>query len=195
MDTFTNFLVSIVSAAGGAGFVGLLLINRFMDSLQENRKQMIEFENSIKLLEKSMHNENLLHVSKIQYEKEFIIYLELWEAMCECTDEFRKLVYLPNEALGSQYVNFTRKSSERYGKIKAKFEPFMKNELNNYLVDYSLIINEFTLYILEEIGNEFRTKSYNERKEHCLSQMKRIDDIILKFKEELKSYLVSFKIN
>lgn len=158
----------------------------------------------------------MTYVSNIQYEKEFSIYLEIWESMINCVARTNALYpsgmnYAPTKGNTEEYLDFCKNKYKEYAHAYnlylanvEKYEPFYDESVYS---NFKEILN-----ICSKVGNIFNdeeiqkyisptfTLVQNDRmniedtKYVYIGSKKEIKEIKEKLRIDIKSYLDKLKV-
>lgn len=147
MKEIFNIAVAIILSLGGSGAVliglsswlGKIWADRILQS--EKQKYSLEIEEYKNKLDKQLNllNSSIdksIFVTKLQYDKEFSIYLEIWGSLSECV--------ISTKALYPKYENvFTDEEKQEEYKEK-KWKRFVENynEYSNVILKYAPFYEE-----------------------------------------------------
>ncbi|MGU8548609.1 hypothetical protein ACV3QO_04835 [Clostridium perfringens] len=235
MEKFWDYLsVSLISSGIGATVIlglsrwlGGVWSNRILeDEKQKNRKELeeikkdflkeieglkCEFQKEINKL--SSINETATYISKTQYDKEFLIYQEIWGKLHECIIYSTKL-YPTFENAPTDEEELEKYNNKKYSDFVERFN------------DYSMTIDKFAPFYKEDFYNEFinirndclrigtifRTYTFDvkysdtfamcrdsvitseERKEVYLIIPDRLHENKKKLQKEIREYLLQLKV-
>ncbi|WP_100406690.1 hypothetical protein [Bacillus solitudinis] len=154
MTEVWNLAGAIILSFGGSGVIllglsswlGRIWATRILE--KEKKEHTLEIENFKSQLQNKINVANSLidksvHVTKLQYDKEFSIYLEIWEQLSSCVVSTKKLY--PS---GVQNIPYDEKELEEFNKKKwAEFA-------TNYN-DFSNIITKYAPFYEEKLYEKF----------------------------------------
>lgn len=146
---------AIIVSFGGAGaivfalssWLGKVWANRILEEeKKEHQKEIDDYKSrlSIELSRISSNNEKAVHTTKTQYDKEFEIYLEIWDKVSKCIN-YTSLLYpawedLPtDEKIKEEYIDKKWKNYisayNDFGLTIEKYRPFYKKEFYTEFVE------------------------------------------------------------
>lgn len=183
---------------GLSSWLGKVWANRILEN--EKKAHQLEIENYKSQLAKSLEqvkslNDKALHISKIQYDKEFEIYQDIWEKSHDCIvealDLCRRIEETPINTDEKQkwrhkkYSNFIEKYNE-YSRTIDRYAPFYRDDfyqsficIRNSCAEMGRI---FKTYILDD---QFRM-AYLEA-EHKQMPDQEFEDVYTKIPQELET--------
>ncbi len=141
-----------------------------------------------------IENDNTLHMSKLQYEKEFSIYLEIWEAL---SDTAKDCILISKISEYQKAKGFKKESFDKYLKftnLHSKYEPFYNQKFSPRLNQLNYDISDLHLFFNKDIENKFKMDD-DERKQYYKQELDQIFDNLKEFKNDLKDYLLCYRIN
>ena len=225
--TIIEFVMVFIGGLGGFSVIVLALSKWLSDIIAKKYIEKVKYEyqleiNKVKqkydieLTEIKSKFESLTYVSNIQYEKEFSIYLEIWESMINCVALTNALYpsgmnYAPTKGNTEEYLGFCKNKYKEY--VHAynlylanveKYEPFYDESVYS---NFKEILN-----ICSKVGNIFNdeeiqkyisstfTLVQNDRmdiedtKYVYIESKKEIKEIKEKLRIDIKSYLDKLKV-
>lgn len=162
MQELINVLSYIIVSIGGtgvlilglAGFVGKIWVNKFAEEYRakyekEIEKYKSEMDSRLNKLDKI--EEKALYISKVNYDTENKIYLEIWPKLIECINYTINLY-----PKGIEDVPVDEEEKEKYK--EDKYHKYVQ-----YYNDFSNCIEKYAPFYLEDLYNifkEIRTKCF-----------------------------------
>lgn len=155
-------------------------------------------------------NEKELYISKLQYEKEFSIYLDLWERIHEIIhstisiidfiDDF-DLPFQEQKRKDKKRINLLIDKYSEYCTDIERYSPFYKTEFYNKFLKIKSLCSEAG-YIYKFLRVDTSYSSYKEMKENVNKEKYKIKEIpeeleLLKkeLQNELREYLLGLRLN
>ncbi len=228
MQNVWEIVSSIILAFGGSSVIilgmsnwlGKVWASRILEKEKTNltkeledykltiNKQLEEYKNHLLL-----NGEKALHVSKVQYDKEFEIYRIIWEKLIECKSNTIELypvledVPTDKEELEEFNKNKWKKFSEGYNdfsKAIDMYAPFYRQDFYNTFVEFR--------HLCDEQGDIFKTYAFDvkysqsyamardskitteERKRVYTEIPAQLKQIISKLQIDIREYLMSLQI-
>lgn len=235
MESFWSYLsVSLISGGTGATVIfglskwlGGVWSNRILEGeRQKNRKELetikMEFQKEIEDLKHNFQieinklnsiNETATYITKAQYDKEFLIYQELWEELHKC------IIYTKNLYPISENVPVGEEELEKYNRKKHsdfveafnnysmtidKYAPFYKEDFYNEFVkirndcsEMEVIFREYKFerkYNLTFAFTRNETITSDEKKKVYIEIPKKLDENEKKLRKEIRNYLLELKV-
>lgn len=224
MQNIINTVATIIVSMGGMGiivlglsrYIGGIIANKIGDKyknkldkdLEEYRSKINERLNKLDKIE-----EKALYISKVNYENEFKIYMEIWPLLNECVSNTIKLYPLGIENVPIDEQELEKYKQDKYNEFRKgfnefsicidKYAPFYQEDYYN---DLNLIKKEcfsvgdmFKMYEFDVKYNEsFRgcrdlkmsTKEWKEVKEKEEKILKVKDELLVK----IRNYLNGLKL-
>lgn len=192
-----------VIICGFASFLAKHWSNYYMEKTKDKyQKEFAEIKQGYdkELTEIKSKFDNLLFISNMQYEKEFKIYQEIWDALIECDNAFKVNYSIIKKIDKNDPLRVDRdnaiKFSAAYGNFLMKIrknEPFYDDAIYDDLLQLcmcygsKLRLNDFY------ITTKYRSKDYinwylsDNRFDYT-------DELIKKIKKEIKDYMKNLKI-
>jgi hypothetical protein len=179
MEEIFKIAGAIIISFGGSSVIILALsswlgkvwANRILE--EEKKKHTLEIENYKSKLQKGLElqksiNDKAIYISKVQYDKEFIIYVEIWEKLMDAIVH-TKFLYPTLEDIPKdeedrkkyqleKYNEFIKKYNE-YSKIIDKYAPFYQEKFYSSFLEIRKLCSQ--------IGAIFKT--YNIDRYYSLS--------------------------
>lgn len=224
MQEILNVISLIIVSVGGTGvvilgissFIGKIWINKFADKYRvKYDKELENYKSEINLGLNKLDKieEKALYISKVNYDNEYKIYMEIWPKLIECINS--TLWLYPR---GIENVPVDKKKLEKYKKGKysefrekymeynqciEKYAPFYQVEFYNILKEIKEICfyigDQYKMYEFDVKYNESFVAcrdlkmSIEERKELDEKQKKltKLREILL---EKIRDYLNNLKL-
>ncbi len=169
MDEIFKIMGAVIAGLGGSSVI-ILGLSGWLGRLWANRifeKEKIKYEKDLEDYKKEINiemqklktlDEKALYITKIQYEKEFEIYQNIWKSLVECIRASKNL-----------YPIFQEVPSD-----EAELEEFNKNKYTTYVSAYNSFLEITTSY-----APFYQEEFYND----LLELRKRCNEIGIIFKE------------
>ena len=141
---FFEWLKNIgITSAFVSALVSTLIVEFYKKNKDlDNEKKIKEIEHKyeVELTKLQIKTDTLTFISNTQYEKEFQIYMEVWEAMDECIRYTNMLYpqfeYAPSKSDKEEYLKFCQDKYEKFAtayntylKCMKKYEPFYEEKI------------------------------------------------------------------
>ena len=161
MDNILNIISLIIVSVGGTGviilgissFIGKILANRIEEKYKSKLEKDIEkykSEINAKLNKLDKIEEKALYISKVNYDNEYKIYMEIWPKLINCANNTFRLY-----PRGIENVPADKEDLEKYK--EKKYSDFV-NSYNEFIS----CIDRYAPFYQEEFYNDL-----NQIKEHC----------------------------
>lgn len=223
-DIFEIISAVLLSIGGGGAIVfalsswlGKIWATRILE--KEKNEYTKDIEKYKTQLEKEItnlnfNNEKAIFVTKLQYEKEFAIYLELWEDLSECTQR-TLLLYPTLENMPSNEKEREKYQSEKYSSYVEAYNQYLKT-MNKYAPFYNDSFDEVLekiRYDCASIGSIFNAYNFEvkysdsfamvrdskmtieEHRDVYINLPKAIKSNLKKLKEEIRVYLKKLQVS
>lgn len=218
MKELFELSAAIIASVGGAGFIviglsnwlGKIWANRILENEKEKHTKEIEkYKNELvmELEHLKRYNEKNIFVSKLQFEKEFEIYLELWESLFDvyvCTNSlFARIDSFPqdlderNKHFHERYKRFSE-AYNIYLKTIIKYAPFYSKDIYTEFDSIREICRKqginFEVYRLENVGDKIEIEK-EVRKEIYTEIPEELERKVNYLQDKIRNYLISLKVN
>ena len=224
MQEILNVISLIIVSVGGTGvvilgissFIGKIWINKFADKYRVKYEKELEgykSEINSRLNKLDKIEEKALYISKVNYDNEYKIYMEIWPKLIECinstlwlyprgienvpVDEKKLEMYKEDK-----YNDFREKYME-YNQCIEKYAPFYQKEFYNILNEIKEICfhigDQYKMYEFDVKYNESFVAcrdlkmSIEERKELDEKQ-KKLTELRETLLEKIRDYLDKLKL-
>lgn len=224
MQEILNVISLIIVSVGGTGvvilgissFIGKIWINKFADKYRVKYEKELEgykSEINSRLNKLDKIEEKALYISKVNYDNEYKIYMEIWSKLIECinstlwlyprgienvpVDEKKLEMYKEDK-----YNDFREKYME-YNQCIEKYAPFYQKEFYNILKEIKEICfhigDQYKMYEFDVKYNESFVAcrdlkmSIEERKELDEKQ-KKLTELRETLLEKIRDYLDKLKL-
>ena len=159
-------------------------------------------------------NERALHISKTQYDKEFEIYLEIWQSLYDFI--VRTLKLYPNndqiptdknkkdKLMSERYDNYCD-SYNRYSNIINRYAPFYNKEFNEKFNEIRKLCDEigeifnYYNYVIKYnaayIGDRNLDLTPEEKKKVYIILPKEIEKLSVEIQENIRDYLYNLRVD
>lgn len=138
---------SAVIMLGLSSWLGKVWANRILED--EKKKHVLEIEDFKSKLSRDIAIANSIidksmHVTKLQYDKEFSIYLEIWEKLADCVVSTKELypTYENRPVDEEELENYNKEKYSRFvsdynefSNIITKYSPFYEENLYNSFIE------------------------------------------------------------
>ena len=208
----------LVSLGGGGAIVvglsswlGKVWANRILENEKSAHSKELESYKSqleVQLAKLEAAQEKALYISKVQYDKEFCIYCEIWEAMSECiavSAGFYSIVNKPhdNEEINKKtklqkYSDYIDAHNKYFMAIK-KYAPFFKEEFYedflkiDRLCEYMSKLFCKCAFELENSTHPLQEISNEEHQKFCVDYPQKIKNIEESLRANVRKYLLSLQ--
>lgn len=158
LQNIVNVLSIVIVSVGGTGaiilgissWIGKILLNRFAEKYKSKYEKEIESykgEIDAKLNKLDKIEEKALYITKVNYDNEYKIYMEIWPKLINCVNSTIRLY-----PRGIEDVPIDEKELENYKRDK------YKEFVNNYMEFYNCI-EKYAPFYKEEFYNILNTMS------------------------------------
>jgi hypothetical protein len=224
MDDIFKILGAILVGLGGSSVI-ILGLSSWLGKIwaerifqKEKHKYDIEFQNYMYNIDKEMQrlktiDEKALYITKIQYEKEFEIYQNIWKALNECVRVTKNLYPKyedspTNEAELEEYNNKKYKAYvekfNNFSNIISSNAPFYQESFYNNLISLRIKCNQFgdifKTYVFDvKYSETFRMCrdlkiSKEEWNEVYVTLPEEIDEMEYKLQNDIRQYLHKLRV-
>lgn len=201
---------SVLNYLGGVSFL-VWIIKSFVDYLKQKRILTQQKNMSIQIEQMKSKQDSLVFMSNKQYEKEFEIYLELFESLANLDRSLEEmyglLVYLnkPYESISSLIITKKLDSSMNnlnlafinVRRIQMRYSPFFIVNIKDELLEISISVDKTSKKLIEEIMMNEKSIERIDIVEYQKSILKSINilrDCHERISTEVKSYLNNLKV-
>ena len=224
MQEILNVISLIIVSVGGTGvvilgissFIGKIWINKFTEKYRvKYDKELENYKSEINLGLNKLDKieEKALYISKVNYDNEYKIYMEIWPKLIECINSTlwlypRGIENVPvdekklEKYKEDKYNDFREKYME-YNKCIEKYAPFYQKEFYNILKEIKEICfhigDQYKMYEFDVKYNESFVAcrdlkmSIEERKELDEKQ-KKLTELRETLLEKIRDYLDKLKL-
>ncbi|MCM3487906.1 hypothetical protein M3689_01150 [Alkalihalophilus marmarensis] len=214
MEEVFKVAAAIILSFGGSGVIllglsswlGKIWASRILE--KEKKEHILEIEDYKSKLQANVNRANSIidksvFVTKLQYDKEFSIYLEIWEKLAKCVISTKNLypIFENVPRNKSELKDFNKKKWSAFAKdynafsdAIIKYAPFYEEKLNERFIELRKVCSEqaslFEIYALdpenESLTSENRRKVYIEFPE-------KIDELQSSLTKEIRTHLKSLQ--
>ncbi len=224
LQNIINVISIVIVSVGGTGviilgissWIGKMLLNKFSEKYKAKYEKEIETyksEINVKLNKLDKIEEKALYITKINYDNEYKIYMEIWPKLIDCVNDTIKLY-----PRGIENVPIDEEEQEKYKQDKyneffkcymefynciERYSPFYKeefyNDLNIIKEICSFIGNQFAMYEFDVKYNASFSgcrdlKITVEERKEIIEKQQKLLDIKEKLLIKIRNYLNELKI-
>lgn len=224
MDEIFKVIGAVIAGLGGSSLI-ILGLSNWLGKVWANRifeKEKIKYEKDLEDYKKEINvemqklktlDEKALYITKIQYEKEFEIYLNIWKALVECVRATKNLYPIYEEAptKEDELEEFNKNKYSIYAKaynsfleITTSFAPFYQEDFYTDLYELRLRCNQLGMVFKEykwdvKYSGSFAmardTRMEKEEKTEVYKTLpKEIDEYQNKLQNDIRKYLRKLRV-
>ena len=225
MNDIVNLISVIIVSAGGTGaiilglsnWIGKIWMNKFAEKHRvkyERELEVYRTELNARLNKFDKLQEKALYISKVNYDNEYKIYMEIWQKLINCISDTnflypRGLVNVPIDK--DEYEKYQedkyKKYSDSYNDYSnciEKYAPFYKKKFYDqfiiirnecHFIGAQFFMYEFEVKYSESFRSERDLKISTKELKEIYEKEKKIDLIKEKLLSDIRKYLDSLVIN
>lgn len=225
MKDIINLISVIIVSAGGTGaiilglsnWIGQIWLNKFAEKHRvkyEKELEVYRTELNARLNKFDKIEEKALYISKINYDNEYKIYMEIWPKLIKCVSDTNFLYPRGLENVPKDKAEFEKYKEEKYKKFTEsyndysscieKYAPFYKKKFYDkfikirnecYFIGDQFFMYEFEVKYSESFISERDLKITVKERKEIYEKEKDIDSIKKELLSDIREYLESLVID